>query len=444
MISEVVGAGVLTLSQKYAELGYVPASLLILANFFLLYYTAWQMVEVKKVFLAAVSISDAMDYTFGRVLRTTCHVILLINLTFVLGDYLLLIGKSLGSTIYNIHLCSPIWTLIGSAIAGSLLCSLRYLHSTTALCVVSVLTISGSVGIVIVALVVNGRAADVESPIFAEGLDFMQFMQSQSAIYFTFSGQFMFFELMSEMKDFTEFTKTFRIAGPFQVSIYLLVGCVGYYYKGTEASGYFLDNLGFGPAYRVASALLCFHIIVGFVIVGNVLCRILHIQFSPFRANDLSWRGRLEWAAVGFGVTTTSFVIANAIPFFDLLTGLIGGLLLPPLCLLAPVLLYIKTRHMVSLLLLAVVLASDLALLLSFSQVERPLAIWEWVINLSLVAMGGLLMVISTMENVRELISNWSTFGAPFSCHCQGMWDTCECSKARLEYSGFNCSSIAP
>ena len=423
MISEVVGAGVLTLSQKYAELGYVPASLLILANFFLLYYTAWQMVEVKKIFVAAVSTSDAMDYTFGRVLRTTCHVILLINLTFVLGDYLLLIGKSLGSTIYNIHLCSPIWTLIGSAIAGSLLCSLRYLHSTTALCVVSVLTISGSVGIVIVALVVNGRAADVESPIFAEGLDFMQFMQSQSAIYFTFSGQFMFFELMSEMKDFTEFTKTFRIAGPFQVSIYLLVGCVGYYYKGTEASGYFLDNLGFGPAYRVASALLCFHIIVGFVIVGNVLCRILHIQFSPFRANDLSWRGRLEWAAVGFGVTATSFVIANAIPFFDLLTGLIGGLLLPPLCLLAPVLLYIKTRHMV----------------------EKPLAIWEWVINLSLVAFGVMLMVISTMENVRELISNWSTFGAPFSCHCQGMWDTCECSKKRIEYSGgFNCSSIAP
>ena len=80
-----------------------------------------------------------------------------------------------------------------------------------------------------------------------------------------------------------------------------------------------------------------------------------------------------------------------------------------------------------------------------FSQVEKPLAIWEWVINLSLVAFGIVLMVISTMENVRELISNWSTFGAPFSCHCQGMWDTCECSKKRIEYSGgFNCSSIAP
>lgn len=43
--------------------------------------------------------------------------------------------------------------------------------------------------------------------------------------------------------------------------------------KGTEASGYFLDNLGFGPLYRTASALLCFHMMVAFLILGNVLSR---------------------------------------------------------------------------------------------------------------------------------------------------------------------------
>ena len=43
--------------------------------------------------------------------------------------------------------------------------------------------------------------------------------------------------------------------------------------KGTEASGYFLDNLGFGPLYRTASVLLCFHMMVAFLILGNVLSR---------------------------------------------------------------------------------------------------------------------------------------------------------------------------
>ena len=76
---------------------------------------------------------------------------------------------------------------------------------------------------------------------------------------------------------------------------------VGDYYKGTEASGYFLDNLGFGVLYRVASALLCFHMMVAFLILCNVLARIIHIWVSPQYVNDLGWRGKLEW----FGCTTS-------------------------------------------------------------------------------------------------------------------------------------------
>ena len=108
--------------------------------------------------------------------------------------------------------------------------------------------IAGSVIIVIVALIVNGRDSSVETFLIAEDMTFSSVMQSLSAMYFTFSGQFMFYELMSEMKDFKDFMKVFIISGPVQVGIYAIVGCVGYYYKGTLASGYFLDNLGFGPA----------------------------------------------------------------------------------------------------------------------------------------------------------------------------------------------------
>merc|ERR1712072_875366 len=110
---------------------------------------------------------------------------------------------------------------------------------------------------------------------------------------------------MAEMKDFTDFTKVFYIAGPFQVSIYILVGSVGYHYKGTDASGYFLDNLNFGPAYRVASAFLCFHMMVGFIILGNVLSRVMHISISGSSGsvNDLGRRGTLEWVLCTFSVT---------------------------------------------------------------------------------------------------------------------------------------------
>lgn len=265
MVSEVVGAGVLTLSQKYAELGWIIPSIAIIAIFFLVVYTSSMMVEVRKVFPGIVCLSDGADYTYGKWARIAVQTFVILYLVCTLGDYLLLgkltpggvsgaspfakfhpltvlfsffsspragraVGKSLGSTAYNVHLCYPIWSLIGAAVLVPIV-QLRYLNATTFLCAMNMVSIIVVIALVIAGLATKGRAADVESPLIAEGLDFMQFMQSLSAIFFTFGGQFMFYELMSEMKDFTEFPKTFRIAGPFQVPIYLLVGCVGYYFK---------------------------------------------------------------------------------------------------------------------------------------------------------------------------------------------------------------------
>ena len=152
-------------------------------------------------------------------------------------------GKTLGSALFSVHMCSPLWTLIGAAALLPII-QLRTLNSTTVLCVINMISIMVAIALVIAGLVTQGRGPEVESPLVAEDLTFLGFMQSLSAIFFAFGGQFMFYELMSEMKDFTDFPKTFSIMGPFQVSIYLVVGCVGYYFKGTEASGYFLDNLG--------------------------------------------------------------------------------------------------------------------------------------------------------------------------------------------------------
>jgi len=274
MVSEVCGIGVLTLSQKYADLGWIPATLSILGMFGLLVFTSNLMVEVKKVFPAIVTMADAADYTFGRYVYFFTEFILAVFLVFgksvspssppylilsmltalyllhfssfscaALGDFVLLVGKTLGSALFSVHMCSPLWTLIGAAALLPII-QLRTLNSTTVLCVINMISIMVAIALVIAGLVTQGRGPEVESPLVAEDLTFLGFMQSLSAIFFAFGGQFMFYELMSEMKDFTDFPKTFSIMGPFQVSIYLVVGCVGYYFQGTEASGYFLDNLG--------------------------------------------------------------------------------------------------------------------------------------------------------------------------------------------------------
>ena len=113
-----------------------------------------------------------------------------------------------------------------------------------------------------------------------------------------------------------------------------------------------------------------------------------------------------------------SFVVANAIPFFEELTSLIGGLLVPSLNMIFPILFYIRTKQMVDL----------------------KIKGWEWVVYVFLIAFGALVTVVSTYMNLRAIIDGWSTYGAPFSCHCDQIWNTCDCSPTRMEFTGFNCS----
>ena len=125
--------------------------------------------------------------------------------------------------------------------------------------------------------------------------------------------------------------------------------------------------------------------LVGYIIMSNVLSRILHIAASPYHVNDKGWRGKFEWLGCTSTVLILSFVIANAIPFFDLLTSLIGGLLVPPLCLLFPVVCYVRMR------------------ILTGVKLEW----WEWIVHVALLSFGILMIVVSTMATVKLLISNW-------------------------------------
>jgi len=411
MLSEVVGAGVMTLSQKYAQLGWALATFFIATFFPLLVYTSYMMVEVKKVFPGIVSLPDAGEYCFGKWGRGINMFYLIIFLTSTLGDYLLLVGKTLGSAVYNVELCLPIWMLIAFA-AILPLTQLRTLNSAAIICFVNLAAILIVIAIVIAQLVTDGREENVVTEVVAENLSFSTVMKALSSIFFAYGGQFMFFELMAEMKDFTEFPKSFTIAGPFQVGVYLLVGIVGYYYKGREASGFFLDNLPFGPMFRAASAIFFFHICVSFLVLSHVLARVLHIFVAPKHVNDLGWKGTLQWFGCTSAVCIVSYIIANSIPFFDSLTGLIGGFTIPVMSLMMPVMCYMRMRHMVGL----------------------KLKSWEWVVYIAIIAFAVLVTITSTIFNIQEIIESWSTYGAPFACHCEDIWKTCQCSLQRMNF----------
>ena len=122
---------------------------------------------------------------------------------------------------------------------------------------------------------------------------------------------------------------------------YLVVACTGYYYQGQVAQGYFLDNLPKGELYRFASILLYAHVVVVYLLKSIVLGRFFHSIFAPFRVDEETFRAKIEYSCFALWQLIVGCLIANAIPFFDSLLGLIGGLLSAPISFGFPILFYL-------------------------------------------------------------------------------------------------------
>lgn len=101
-------------------------------------------------------------------------------------------------------------------------------------------------------------------------------------------------------------------------------------------------------------------------------------------------RPRVHWAVLTTVVTAAAWLVANAVPFFSDLVGLIGGLTQAPLSLLLPTVLY--------------------------RRIARPLGPVHGVTTLLIVAAASLLVLYGTSSALSKIALDWTSFGQPFAC----------------------------
>lgn len=213
--------------------------------------------------------------------------------------------------------------------------------------------------------------------------------------------------------------KTFWINAPLQLSVYLICGLVAYAIKGKDTEGYMLDSLPFGNSFRLASLLLNLHMMVSVAIISTALSRYVQDTIGlRFIKN------RQGWLCITFTLLVAAGCLAMAVPFFNNLIGLIGSMLLPPICFMFPILIFLSAKYL--------------------KREKMPVPLWYWPFIVILFGVSFLLSVVGTMQNIREIRAAWSTFGAPFSCHCESMWKTCDCSAARVSGCSGHALHIAP
>eukprot|EP00927_Polykrikos_kofoidii_P068544 TRINITY_DN6389_c0_g1_i4.p1 TRINITY_DN6389_c0_g1~~TRINITY_DN6389_c0_g1_i4.p1 ORF type:complete len:466 (+),score=62.15 TRINITY_DN6389_c0_g1_i4:99-1496(+) len=355
VLTDVVGTSVLTLAGVARMLGWVPTIILISGAWPVSFYTGTLMVRVRNALVREdrpepLSMAEAVRYTFKSDTAADMIYFLVYGLLGFMGNssYLLVLGQCLQGMFPSAQLCVWKAVLISSACCLPVSAYVRHFKDSVSICVANFIFILAPLAIVITQLVRDGVKEGSQTFDVAEDLTFTSLFGACTNILYSYASHWCYFELMAEMKEPADFPKTLLVNGPVQISLYLLVAIVGYYYAGNQAEGYFLDNLARGTlSHRIASGLLFVHVVIAFLIKNVVLTRFVHCSLSPSTVEDETLLSHCQHAAFATVLIFGGFLVANAIPFFSDFLGLIGGLLNGPVSFVLPAVLFFGAMSLV-------------------------------------------------------------------------------------------------
>ncbi|GAA5874310.1 hypothetical protein JCM8547_007559 [Rhodosporidiobolus lusitaniae] len=339
LVKTQIGLGVLGIPSILTTLGLVPGIVLILVVACLTTWCDFVIAQFKLAHPEVYSMADIGFLIGGRFGRELLGGFYWLMLTAVAGAGMLSIATAFNAITDN-GACTVVFALVG-AILTFLVSSIRTLNRISWIGWIGLVGIMTSVITLAIAVSLQDRpdAAPSTGPwdrqvITVGHPSFLNAMSAVSTIVFSFAGAPNFVNILAEMRRPEDFTKSLILTQTFVTATYLIIGCVVYHYCGIYVSS---------PALGSAGPLLkkiCYGIALPGLIVGCVLNSHLTSKYTFLRimgrtrhitSNSLkSW---MFWLACVFVNVAISWIIAEAIPFFDDLLSLIGALLSTMMCL---------------------------------------------------------------------------------------------------------------
>lgn len=216
---------------------------------------------------------------------------------------------------------------------------------------------------------------------------------------FAFQGQSIFPEVQSEMARPQDMPKAVLGSFTILVTVYTVVGCIGYSYLGDKAKylqlwadEYFPDS----PKTTVANLCLGGHALTAYTISANVVnqsaCEWLHgapQKLSSRLGGATIPHKRISWFLVTLCTTAGAFMISNIVPLVGLLISLLGA-----------------TTGM------------SLSFLIPFSCILKlvPMGSCEKAFHITLLVLTILVAIVGTYQTAANLINGIADGAPPFSC----------------------------
>ena len=394
-----MGTGILSLPSTVAGLGYILGSVAIFVFGVAVYYQGFLLAKVKnKYFSQVLSYGDMAYILHGSFFEIVTRWLLYANWYMLLCYYVLALTSALMSSIYwRTDICFWAWGLVACLVLLPF-AQLRTFHAMTYISILSFMAILASVAIISASFITGENTDDFVPPsIQVPPQSFLSGYATLANIIFSFQGQSQFYEMMAEMKNPKQFPFALSVAQTIMLIMYLFTALLAYSYGGQNVNGFILYSLPENGLRTACAMLIAFHIVVAYTVVGQPLAYKFHEYVSP---RTLHAKG-LKPALVHLGVTSTlltaGYVLANLVPFFDDMQGLIAAFAASFVCFFFPA--------------------------YSYVQVTRRVGDWGAV---PWYEKGYLLFIIffvfpfcflvGLASSVSGIISGWSGAGQPFAC----------------------------
>ncbi|KAH4061769.1 hypothetical protein HBI67_196790 [Parastagonospora nodorum] len=332
LIVEAIALGSLSIPSAFAKLGMIAGVIMCIGLGLIAIYTSYVVGQVKMRYPLVNHYSDAVELIWGRFGKELTGVMFALFLILLVGSHALTGTIAWINIIGNYDTCALVWSVISLIIL--LLLALPPTFAEFAwLGYIDFVSIIAAILVTIVATGVQahnapgGLGAVNWSAYPPPETTFYEAFLATTNIIFAYSFAVCQFSFMSEMHTPKDYVKSIWALGLIEIFIYTITGALVYAFVGQDVKSPALLSAG-DTISRIAFGIALPVIFISGSINGTVVGRfIMDRAFanSPIRfvATPKAWG---VWFVLITIITIIGWIIAEAIPFFNALLGLISSL----------------------------------------------------------------------------------------------------------------------
>jgi hypothetical protein len=348
LIVEAIALGSLSIPNAFAKLGMVAGVIMCIGLGLIAIYTSYVVGQVKMRYPLVNHYSDAVELIWGKFGKELTGVMFALFLILLVGSHALTGTIAWINIVDNYTICALVWGIVSLII----LLILALPPTFAEFAILGYIDFISIIAAILVTIIATGVQAH-NAPGGLSGVNWSAWPPADTTFYeaflattniiFAYSFAVCQFSFMSEMHTPKDYVKSIWALGLIEIFIYTVTGALIYAFVGQDVKSPALLSAG-DTVSRIAFGIALPVIFISGSINGTVVGR--YIMDRAFPTSELRFvstpRGWAVWVGLITTITIIGWIIAEAIPFFNALLGLISSLFISGFTFYFPALFWFK------------------------------------------------------------------------------------------------------